>query len=285
MKIGIGMPATLPGATADLCLEWARRADAGPFSSLSAIDRIVYPSYEPMSLLSAAAAITKRIRLVTSVLIMPLRNAGVFAKQAATLDEISGGRLSLGFGVGGRDTDYKVAPAGFHDRGKRFDGQLALMRRIWSGEPMDGDEPVGPRPVQPGGPEILIGGYSNVVARRAAQWGNGYMYGSRADPAKARQMYDGVEAAWKAAGREGKPRFVGGLYVALGPGAGERGMANVRRYYAWSPAAEAMASAVHSTPERIKQTMKAFEDVGMDEMLFWPVVPEIELFDRLVDLL
>jgi hypothetical protein len=62
-------------------------------------------------------------------------------------------------------------------------------------------------------------------------------------------------------------------------------MANVRNYYAWSPAKDAMASGVHSTPERIKETMKKFEDVGMDEMLFWPVVPEIELFDRLVDLL
>lgn len=147
MKIGIGMPATIPGATASLCLEWARRADAGPFSSLSVIDRVIYPSYEPLSLLSAAAVVTQRIRLVTTVLIMPLRNVGIFAKQAATLDELSGGRLTLGFGVGARDADYKVAPASFHTRGKLFDSQLEQMRKIWAGEPMDGDLAVGPKPV------------------------------------------------------------------------------------------------------------------------------------------
>jgi len=187
--------------------------------------------------------------------------------------------------VGGRDTDYQVAPASFHTRGRRFDEQLAQMRRYWAGEPLDGDMPMGPKPVQVGGPEILIGGYSAAVARRAAQHGNGYIYGSRADPAKAKEMYDGVAAAWQEAGRPGKPRFVGGLYVALGAGAGERGMANVRNYYSFSPARDAMAGAVHSTPERIKETIKKFADVGLDELLFWPVVPEIELFDRLVDLL
>lgn len=286
MKIGVGMPATVPGSTPDSLLEWARRADAGPFSSLAVIDRLIYNSFEALVMLSAAAAVTRRIRLMTTVLIAPLRNGGLLAKQAATLDQLSGGRLTLGFGVGRREPEYLVAPASFHDRGRRFDRQLALMRQIWAGETPEGaDRPVGPPPVQTGGPEVLIGGYSDAVPRRAARFGDGYIYGSGADPARARGVFDGVEAAWKAAGRPGKPRFAGGLYVALGGDAPERAAAYVRDYYSFAgPQAEAIARAVRTTPQAIKDTIKAFADIGMDEMLLWPCVPEVTMFDRLAEL-
>ncbi len=286
MKIGVGMPATIPGSTAASLLEWARRADAGPFSSLAVIDRLIYRSFEPLVMLSAAAAITRRIRLMTTVLIAPLRNGGLFAKQAATLDQVSGGRLTLGFGVGRREGEYQVAPASFHDRGRRFDGQLALMRKIWAGETPDGaDRPIGPAPVQPGGPEVLIGGYSEAVPRRTARFGDGYIYGSGADPVRARGVFDGVEAAWKAAGRPGRPRFVGGLYVALGGDAPERAVAYVRDYYAFSgPAAEAIARAVRTSAEAIKGSIQAFSDIGMDELVMWPCVPDVDMYDRLAEL-
>src|ERR671921_1699078 len=174
MDIGIGLSATIPGTRGSLILDWAKRADSGPFSSLGILDRMVYPNYEPLITLAAAAAVTSRVRLMTTVLLAPLRRAGVLAKQAATIDALSGGRLTLGLGVGGREDDFKAAPASFHDRARRFEQQLDLMKRIGSGEPVSDEVgPVGPPPAQAEGPELLIGGYSAVPIRRVGGWGGG----------------------------------------------------------------------------------------------------------------
>src|SRR5215204_7710009 len=178
MDIAIGLPATIPGTSGPLVLDWAKRVDSGPFSSLGIIDRLVYPNYEPLITLAAAATVTQRVRLMTTVLIAPLRGAGVLAKQAATIDALSGGRLTLGLGVGSREDDFRFAPASFHDRGRRFEEQLGLMKDVWSGQPVS-DEigPVGPPPVQAGGPELLIGGYTPVSIQRVGRWGDGFISG------------------------------------------------------------------------------------------------------------
>jgi alkanesulfonate monooxygenase SsuD/methylene tetrahydromethanopterin reductase-like flavin-dependent oxidoreductase (luciferase family) len=161
MQVGIGLPAPIPGVSGKFIVDWARKADEGPFSSLGCIDRIVYSNIEPLMAFAAVAGVTQRVRLVTTVLLAPTRNAVLLAKQAASLDVLSNGRLTLGLGVGAREDDFRATSSSFHDRGKRFDQQLDTMKRIWAGEPVSADVgPVGPSPVQQGGPEILIGGYS-----------------------------------------------------------------------------------------------------------------------------
>src|SRR5919202_1583928 len=183
MDIGIGLPATIPGTSGSLVLDWAKRVDSGPFSSLGIIDRLVYPNYEPLVTLAAAAAVTDRVRLMSTVLIAPLRQAGVLAKQAATIDALSGGRLTLGLGVGAREDDFRAASAPFHDRGRRFEEQLELMKRLWSGRPVSDEVgPVGPPPAQSGGPELLIGAYSPPAIRRVGRWADGFMSGGVPDP-------------------------------------------------------------------------------------------------------
>jgi alkanesulfonate monooxygenase SsuD/methylene tetrahydromethanopterin reductase-like flavin-dependent oxidoreductase (luciferase family) len=285
MKIGIGLPATIPGTRGSLVLEWARRADSGPFSSLGIIDRLVYPNYETLVTLAAAAAVTERVRLTSTVLIAPLRGAGVLAKQAASIDALSGGRLTLGVGVGIREDDFQAAPASFHDRARRFEEQLDLMKRVWSGQPVgDGVGPMGPTPARAGGPELLIGGYAPAAIRRAGRWGDGYMSGGIPDPEQVRQMFDLAEESWREEGREGRPRLVASLYYALGPDAA-RGGDYIRDYYSYfGPAADDMARSIPSSPEVVEGLIRGLGDAGADEVICWPTIAELDQVDRLAEL-
>jgi alkanesulfonate monooxygenase SsuD/methylene tetrahydromethanopterin reductase-like flavin-dependent oxidoreductase (luciferase family) len=216
VQIGIGLPAHIPGVSGKLVLDWARKADAGPFSSLGIIDRIVYPNIEPLIAFAAAAGVTQRARLVTTVLVAPLRNAVMLAKQAASLDVLCAGRLTLGLGIGGREDEFQATSSSLHDRGKRFEQQLDTMKRIWAGEAVSATVgPVGPQPVQQGGPEILIGGYSPAAMKRVGRWSNGLILGSGAPPAQAVQLYNAAQESWKAHNRPGKPRFVGCIYHGI----------------------------------------------------------------------
>jgi alkanesulfonate monooxygenase SsuD/methylene tetrahydromethanopterin reductase-like flavin-dependent oxidoreductase (luciferase family) len=285
MDVGIGLPATIPGASGSLVLEWARRADSGPFSSLGIIDRLVYPNYEPLVTLAAAAAITERVRLTSTILIGPVRQAGVLAKQAATVDALSGGRLSLGLGVGSREDDFEAAPASFRDRARRFDEQLELLRRAWSGQPV-GEEtgPIGPPPERAGGPELLIGGYAPPAMRRVGRWADGFISGGIPDPQQVRQMFDLAEESWRAEAREGRPRLVSCFYYALGPNA-ERGGDYIRDYYGFfGPAADDMAGSIPSTPEAVQGLIRGLGDVGADEVICWPTVADLDQVDRLAEL-
>ena len=149
MELGIGLPATVPGVERGELLEWARRAESAGFSSLGVIDRIVYPNFEPLLSLAAAAAVTERIRLVTSILIAPLRlNTALLAKELATLDRLSSGRLEVGLAVGGRDDDYAASAADFDERGRAFDAQLDELKQIWAGEERGFAGGVGPPPIR-----------------------------------------------------------------------------------------------------------------------------------------
>ncbi len=285
MKIGIGLPATIPGASPALILDWARKADAGPFSSLGLVDRLVYTNYEPLITLTAAAAVTHRIGLMTTILLAPLRNTGILAKQAASLDALSGGRLTLGLAVGRREDDYRAAPASYHDRGRRFDEQLQTMKRIWSGEPLADDTgPVGPTPARKGGPEILIGGYSPEALRRIARWGDGFIAGGGANPQRTAELYQSVEEAWKAEGRTGRPRLVGAFYCGLGPNAAERSAPYLRSYYGFmGPAVENMVKALPTTPEAARGMIASYAAIGMDEVIVWPCIADLDQVERLAD--
>jgi alkanesulfonate monooxygenase SsuD/methylene tetrahydromethanopterin reductase-like flavin-dependent oxidoreductase (luciferase family) len=282
MDISIGLPATIPGATRQDVLEWARRADTTPFRSLGIIDRLVFPNLDPIVTLSAAAAVTERIRLMPTVLLAPTRNPGVLAKEAASLDRLSDGRLTLGLGVGAREDDFQYTGLGYHDRGKRFDRELALFHAVWCGEAVEGVGPVGPQPIQPGGPPIVLGGYGEAALRRLARWGTGFISGGLPANAAA-PLYRRAEEIWKEAGREGKPRLYGSAYYALGENGKERGGQYIRRYYGEEIGGQ-IAQYLPDSRDAIRAVVQSFADVGADEVFLWPTTPDVAQVDQLAEI-
>ena len=287
VKIGIGLPFKTSRDSWPAIEALARKADQGSYSSFAVIDRLAYDNYEPLVMLAALASVTKRIRLMTAVLVGPLRGAGVLAKQAATIDAVSGGRLSLGIAVGSREDDALVAPSSFHDRGRRFDRQLDLMRRIWRGETVnDAQRPVGPDTVQSGGPELLIGGTATRALDRVGKYADGYVMGGGAlDREWAAGVLRQVNESWQRHGRSGRPRIVASVLAALGPGSEEALRAAFADYYGRDPArlAARLARANLSTPEDIRDAIALHRELGTDELILKPATLAPDQFDRLTE--
>jgi alkanesulfonate monooxygenase SsuD/methylene tetrahydromethanopterin reductase-like flavin-dependent oxidoreductase (luciferase family) len=279
MDIGIGLPNAVRGVDRRGTVEWARRAEAAGFASLGTLDRIVFPNYESLIALAAAAAVTERIRLVTDILIAPLHvNAALLAKQTATLDHLSEGRLVLGLAPGSREDDYAVSRVDFRSRGRIFDEQLGDLRRYWSGE--DG---VGPLPSREGGPVVLIGGASEASFRRAARFGDGWTLGGGTPDAFAEGVGK-LRAAWRAEGREGEPRTMALAYYALGEDAEALARHDLLDYYRWLGGyAETIAQSAATDPDTVRQYIAGFEQAGLDELIWFPTGSDPEQVDLLAE--
>jgi alkanesulfonate monooxygenase SsuD/methylene tetrahydromethanopterin reductase-like flavin-dependent oxidoreductase (luciferase family) len=277
VDIAIGLPNTLnhPGP---LMVDWARRAEERGFTSLGTIDRIVYPNYDTMTSLSVAAGATSRIRLLPGILLTPLYPPVWLAKAAASLDAMSGGRLTLGLGVGGRADDFDAMGVPMNERGRAMDRALEVMRTVFAGEALPGDAfPVASH----GSPRLLIGGQSDAAVRRTVQYGQGWIAGG-GDPVRIIPMIDKVRRAWRDAGREGEPRITALTYFGLTDEAVSR--RSLQSYYAFTgDFANMIADSAWRTPDGVRAAVKAFEDAGVDELIFDPTVPALEEVDRLAD--
>ena len=284
MDIGIGLPTTISGVAGATVLEWARRADAARFSTLGTIDRVVYGNYDAVPALAAAAAVTSTIRLTTAILISPYRgNGALLAKQLASVDQLSGGRLVVGIAVGSREDDYAATGSDFTGRGKAQDALLAEMRAVWGGEPRGTAGAIGPGPVQPGGPPLLIGGLGAAAIRRTTTLGAGWISGG-GGPAMFADAAGRVRAAWTAGGREGAPRLVALGYYGLGPDGPDAARRYLTDYYAFlGPFADQVAAGALTDPDAVTRTAGEFAAAGCDELILFPCSPDLDQVDRLAD--
>jgi len=283
VEIGIGIPNTVRGTTGPQLLEWARRAEAAGFSSLGSIGRVAYPGYEELTVFAAAGAVTERIRFLTDVLLAPTRSTAELAKQAASVQELTGGRLTLGLSVGGREDDYRLTGREFSARGRTFDQQLADLRRAFAGEALlEGSRPVVPDAVR-GGVPILIGGTSDAAIRRTVEHGVGWTAGG-APPQLVAPFVQRVRAAWQEAGRAGSPRIVALNYFSLGD-TEQRSRDYLLDYYGvfGRETAEMIAGSAHRSPAAITDVIAAFAEVGVDELLLDPTVPDPAQVDLLAE--
>lgn len=284
MDIGIGLNATVPGVTRDDLLEWSRRGEQRGFSSLGVIDRIVYPNFEPLVALGAAAAVTERIRLTTDILIVPYRvNAALLAKQALTVDALAGGgRLVLGVGIGARGDDYAASGVPESERGKLMDEMLGEIRAVWNGEERGTAGSVGP-PIVGDGPKLLVGGMVDASVRRVAQHGDGWTMGG-GTPDDFREMAEKVRGAWSDAGRDGEPRLMALCYFALGDDAERAADWYLHDYYAFlGDIADQIAAGAATDADAIRGYRDAFAEAGADELICFPCSTDPEQIDLLAD--
>jgi alkanesulfonate monooxygenase SsuD/methylene tetrahydromethanopterin reductase-like flavin-dependent oxidoreductase (luciferase family) len=272
LRVGIGLPNTTPGAEGALLLEWARRADAGPFSSLAVLDRVAYDSVEPFTALAAAAAVTSRVRLATMIVIGPVRSTALLAKQAASVRAIAGGRLTLGLAVGARLDDYEVAGVDHRRRGVRLSEQLAYLRGGEGGAHGIGD-----------GFELLAGGASGPAFARMARYTDGYAHGGGPPRAFAAAAVK-ARAAWSDFGRSGQPQLWGQGYFALDDA--ERGGAYLRDYYAFTGGfAEKIAAGNLTSARAVRDFIRGYEAAGCDELILLPTVADVDEVDRLAEVI
>ena len=273
MDIGVGLP--MKALEADELAEFAHTIESGPFASLSLGDRLAYECHDVLTAITYVAAITSRLRLSTSVLCLPLYREGVVAKQVASIDRLSKGRLSLGLGLGGRETDFAVSPAVWEGRAARFEEQLATMQRIWRGEPaFPGTNPVGPVPFTPGGPEVIIGGFVPAALRRAGRMAHGLRsFAFPADTAVHLERYAIAKTAWDEAGRLGRPRLIAACNFALGPGAHDAFVKHAHTYYGYDQTLldDALSSNAPTSPQAILEFIEKCEADGIDELVFTTV--------------
>jgi len=291
MQLGMNLPVMVPGLDRDRILEWSRRVDRGPFSSLAAGERITFPNPEILVTLSAAAAVTERVRIALTVMVLPIHSAVLAAKQIATLDVVSAGRVVLGVGAGARQEDFRAAGVDFGvARLQRLEEQVGVMRRVWAGENVvpGALRPVEPRPLQAGGPEILAGSLSPRSIRRAARWADGicgFSFGPSMQEVGG--AFEGARQAWKDAGRSAPPRLVTSFWFALGPAARAQMDTYLRRYlnFLGEGVAEKLLSSVTSTSARsLRDALAALRDLGTDEVILVPTTLDPDEVERVADL-
>ncbi|BBY46323.1 luciferase [Mycolicibacterium celeriflavum] len=291
MQIGMTMPVMEPNLDAATLKAWARAIDDGPFSSLCWGERIAFDNPETLTLLGALAAWTDRVRLVTTVVVPQLHDPVMLAKALATGDMLCGGRLTVGLGVGGRAEDYRAVAADPATQTMRgMADRVAVMRRVWAGEKVtESVVPVGPRPMQSGGPTLLVGTIGPKTVRSAAQWADG-LAGTTLDLDVDRQneLFDVARTAWAQVGKP-PPHLATSFWFAMGDGDGPRAQVHrhLRRYMNWIPAdvVDAMAPMTGwaGSENELLDVLHRFEDVGTDEIHLIPTSSDIDQVRRVAE--
>ncbi len=292
MKVGMNLPVMVPGLTRELVRQWCRRVDAGPFSSIASGERVAFPNPEIMVTLSCAAAWTERVKVAFHVSVPPLHDPVMLAKQVATLDVLSGGRVCLGVGTGAREEDYRAVGATWDNRLlSRLESSVAVMRAVWDGthriESASGR--VEPAPLQRGGPPLLAGVLMPKAIERAARWADGisgFSFGPSADDIRMR--FDAARESWRSAGREAPPKLITGFWFALGSDPDEQIASYLERYLAFMGEGSGRALAPNisaRSPEALRDALMLCRELGADEVLLVPTSSDPAEADRAAEVI
>lgn len=291
MKYGVCLPYMKPEFTKSVMRDWCQRVDDGPFDAIYCGERITGTSHEMSVMLSMAAAFTERVRIIPSLYVIPMHSAVWAAKEIATLDRLSDGRVTVCVGVGGRPKDYQAVGASFDRRWQRMDEQIAEMRSIWNGEPpFEGADPVGPGPAQGGGPPILLGAMGPKSTRRGAEWADGvFSFSGSGSGDEIAHYFKMARDSWKDAGRDADPYLLGGFFVCLSPANPEQTLWQYAYDYLVTNAGHDLAKGYADamtgfSVENIHASLDAYEAAGCQEVQFSTVTANVEEVDRLAEI-
>jgi alkanesulfonate monooxygenase SsuD/methylene tetrahydromethanopterin reductase-like flavin-dependent oxidoreductase (luciferase family) len=294
MDVGMTLPVMEPDLDADVLESWSRAIDGGPFASLCFGERMAFDNPEILTLLGAVAAWTERVGVVTTVVVPQLHDPVMLAKALATADVLTRGRLTVGLGVGGRAEDYAAVGADpTSQRMAELESRALTMKRVWAGEKLtDSVRPVGPPPVQAGGPPLLVGTMGPRTMRSAVTWADGLAGVSMdLDLTGIAALYDVARAAWSDAGR-GAPYLATSTWFALDDGDGsarEQVHRHLMHYMNWLPPSLvdplAQVSGFAGTGAELRDLLKRLEDLGTDEVHLIPTGSDVAQVERVAELL
>lgn len=291
MKIGVCLPYMKAGLTRDDYLAWFRAVDDGPFHAVSCGERVHGPTYDMRVVLAAAAMATTRVEITPTLYVLPMHNATRVAKEVATLDILSGGRVnSITLGYGGREKDYIAVGARFEGRYSRMDRQVEELRKVWRGEEIvEGGGSIGPAMDRPRGPQLLAGAMGPKSIARCAQWADGlYAWSGNGEEEEYRRAFAMADAAWERAERDAAPYRMGGFWYTLADGGQQKLYDYVYEYLAIAgpEIATMMAKSVHrSTRDSVRAALDNAENAGCQELFVVPATADLAEIDRLSDIL
>jgi alkanesulfonate monooxygenase SsuD/methylene tetrahydromethanopterin reductase-like flavin-dependent oxidoreductase (luciferase family) len=280
VRIGIGLPAAVPGAEMTTLGQWAADSERAGFDAVGVFDRLVYDNLEPLLALAVAAARTERVELLTTVLDVGWRNNPVLlAKQMASVEQVSGGRLTAGLGLGGWPEDYAASQAPHTGLAALWESSLATMRAVWTGKTSGQGGPMAKLP--DGRPALLFGGLVPAAHRRAAAHGQGWvspLFGLSV----LQEGTAAVRTAWEEAGRSERPRIMTGRYFSLGDNADAVADEYIRHYYGDEYFPAAGADTV-TTPEQLRAELEALQAAGATDVVLYPASAGLEQIDLLAE--
>lgn len=291
MKIGVALPAQVAGVTRKDVLGFAERAERRGLDSVWVLDRLVYESLAPLPLLAAAAAVTERVRLGTSILLATLWNPMLLAKEVASIQRLSDGRLILGMAVGARESDFQAVGVSMKQRRRRLEETVALVRQAAAGQAVDHQGQVfqvrvGPvaLPATPA-PPIWLGGFVADAVQRAVRLGDGFILGGRG-PEYARETVPQVRKAAAEAGRDVKSFSIAALCYGCFGSSAERAVQTmsdyIQGYYGrliFDPRKGSICGGVAEGVARLKE----YAALDVDTLVVVPVTRDPEQVDRLAE--
>ena len=287
-NIGLVFVTPAPLTKPDNVVNFAKKCEQMGADSMWTIDRVAYDNLESLTILAAAAATTRKIRLGTSVLLAGLRHPALLAKTVATLDFISNGRLTLGVGFGSRESDFSAVEIPWEARGSRAVEGIQLMKRLWTEENVTHkgrffnvqNLTLGPRPIQKPIP-IWTGGSADIALKRAGTWANGFICGSSAIP-DFPSTWEKVAQYARAAGRDPKEIEKAGLTFMAVNDDHDKAVKTVEgyvmRYYGRLRADVANTSLVGS-PAAVAERIEAFLSRGLDTLIIGVADPDPRQLD------